>query len=126
MIRTRHAALFVAALVMAEPGFAQEAMTTDELLALTKDGRTIRLGGPGTGYSGELVLNADGTGKGAAETDSGKKLTLTGSWRIGDGAFCRKWKEFDDGAEVCETWKKTSDNSVDVYVGDNKVGVNSW
>ncbi len=112
--------------VLAMGAYAQDAMTTEELQSLTDGGKEIMLGGEGHGYSGTLMLNADGTGIGGATTDAGDKLTITGTWHIADGKFCRTWNEFDGGAEVCEVWKKTSENSVDVYKGDAKLGVNSW
>ncbi|MDJ0640372.1 MAG: hypothetical protein QNJ20_16215 [Paracoccaceae bacterium] len=117
----------VAAALFAGPALTQgRAMTQDQLKELTADGVTLKLGGEGHGYSGELMLAADGTGKGAAKTDDGTVLSLTGTYEVRDGQFCRSWMEFSDGAEVCETWMLTSDNSVDVMVDGNKIGVNSW
>src|SRR5689334_7902566 len=81
---------------------AEDAMTGAELTALLSGGKTIGLGGKGEGYSGELTLNADGTGKGQAKTDDGKVLTLTGTWRIEGDQFCPTCQEFNDGKEVCE------------------------
>lgn len=101
-------------------------MTQDQLEKLTANGVTLKLGGEGHGYSGVLQLTADGTGKGSAKTDDGTVLSLTGSYEVRDGQFCRSWVEFDAGAEVCETWIFTSENSVDVMVDGNKIGVNSW
>lgn len=108
--------------------FAQDgtAMTNDELTALTANGVTLVLGGDGMGYNGELALAADGTAKGGAKMDNGNELSIAGTWSIKDGKFCRTWADLDDGKEVCETWIKTSDNSVEVYNGDQMVGVNSW
>lgn len=101
-------------------------MIQEQLTALTKSGRTLQLGGPGEGYGGELRLSRNGTGKGEAVTDDGNRLTLTGTWEIRDGEFCRAWEEFGDGAEMCERWILTSPASVDVFLGDRKIGVNSW
>ena len=119
----------IAALALATSALQAQAgdpMTQAELAELTSGGVTILLGGPGEGYSGTLVLAADGTGAGTAKTDSGTELTLTGTWEVRDGKFCRSWQEFDDGAEVCETWILTGENSADVFNGDQKIGVNSW
>ncbi len=101
-------------------------MTGDQLSALLAGGKTIGLGGPGAGYDGELVLNADGTGAGQATTSEGDELTLTGTWSIKGDQFCRAWKEFDDGAEVCETWVPDGENRVRVLVNGEEVGVNHW
>ena len=117
----------ITTVLVAGPTLAQDtAMSQDQLEALTADGVTLKLGGEGLGYSGELMLAADGTGKGSAKTDDGTVLSLTGTYEVRGGQFCRSWMEFDDGAEVCETWMLTSDNSVDVMVDGNKIGVNSW
>lgn len=102
------------------------AMTKDELTALTANGVTLVLGGDGMGYKGELALAADGTAKGGAKMDNGNELSIAGTWAIKDGKFCRTWTDLDGGKEVCETWIKTSDNSVEVYNGDQMLGVNSW
>ncbi len=101
-------------------------MTGDQLTALLSGGKTILLGGPGAGYDGEVVLNADGTGAGQAKTAEGDELTLTGTWSIKGDQFCRAWKEFDDGAEVCETWVPDGENRVRVLVNGEEVGVNHW
>jgi hypothetical protein len=101
-------------------------MTTEELSALTADGVTLTLGGAGLGYTGELELSADGTAKGGAKMDNGNELSIGGTWAIKDGKFCRVWTDLDDGKEVCETWIKTSDTSVEVYNGDQMLGVNAW
>lgn len=101
-------------------------MTGEELSALTANGVTLTLGGDGMSYKGELALAADGTGKGGAKLDNGNELSIAGTWAIKDGKFCRTWTDLDDGKEVCETWIKTSDTSVEVYNGDQMLGVNSW
>ncbi|HEY6919543.1 MAG TPA: hypothetical protein VI412_09780 [Tabrizicola sp.] len=101
-------------------------MTNDELAALTANGLTLTLGGDGMGYKGELALASDGTAKGGAKMDNGNELSIAGTWEIRDGKFCRTWADLDGGKEVCETWVKTSDNSVEIYNGDQKLGVNSW
>ena len=120
-------ATYVATCVVLAAGpVLADQMTQEELSALTAGGRTITLGGPGQGYSGTLELAEDGTGAGTATTDAGAKLTLTGTWEVRDGMFCRTWTEFDDGAEICETWVETEPGTADVMVDGNKVGVNSW
>lgn len=101
-------------------------MTGEELTALTANGITLQLGGSGMGYAGELVLTNDGKGDGGVTMDNGDKLSIVGTWAIKDGKFCRAWQDLDDGKEVCETWMKTSDRSVEVYNGDKMLGVNSW
>ena len=101
-------------------------MTNAELTALLGNGKTIGLGGPGTGYIGELAMNADGTGKGQAKTDKGRIIPVVGTWKIKDDQVCRIWKDLDDGKEVCETWEKDGTNRVQVMVDGKSVGVNFW
>ena len=101
-------------------------MTTGELTELTAKGITLKLGGAGQGYAGTLKLKKDGTGKGGAKTDSGKKIEIQGTWFIANDKFCRTWAGLDDDQEVCEKWCLTSGNSVDVYKGNKVIGVNSW
>lgn len=104
-----------------------KAMTNSQLTELTANGITLKLGGEGHGYAGSLKLKKDGTGKGAATTDSGDKIDLAGTWYVADGKFCRTWKGGNQsGKEVCEKWCLTSDRSVDVLVGKKVIGVNSW
>ena len=113
---------------LASAAFSQSGtpMTNEELTALTANGVTLSLGGKGMGYTGELVLTADGRGDGSATMDSGDKLSIAGTWAIKDGKFCRVWADLDGGKEVCETWIKKTDTSVEVYNGDQMLGVNSW
>lgn len=101
-------------------------MTEAQLTDLLKNGATLQLGGEGQGYSGSLKLNKNGKGNGKAKTDDGTEISLKGTWSIKGDQFCRKWKGIDGGNEVCETWVLTSPRSVDVYNGDQKIGVNSW
>ncbi|MDQ1249750.1 MAG: hypothetical protein QG597_4126, partial [Actinomycetota bacterium] len=111
--------LFAAAAIVAfaTASAAEETMTGADLTELLSGGKTIKLGGPGMGYSGELVLTADGKGKGEAETEDGKNtFVLEGTWEIKGDTFCRKWAAFDDGKEVCETWVMTEPNKVKVTV----------
>ena len=116
-----------AASIAAGTALAQgKPMTQGQLEQLTGNGVKLQLGGPGEGYSGELILTADGRGSGAVTTDSGNKLTLTGTYEIRNGQFCRKWVEFNDGAEACETWLLTTGNSATVMFNGEKIGVNSW
>jgi hypothetical protein len=97
--------LAVMAAACSGSAMADETMTGDQLAELLADGKTIMLGGPGTGYSGELVLTADGKGKGEAKTDDGSKtFVIEGTWEIRDDKFCRIWAEISEGKEVCETW----------------------
>jgi hypothetical protein len=86
-------------------------------------GKTVHLGGPGTGYSGDLVLSPDGTGSGSATTDDKKKIKLQGTWKIKDDTFCRTWKGIDKGKEVCETWLLVEPNKVKVLL---EIGSNWW
>ena len=120
------ASLFAASVACGAALADEAGMTGDQLTALLAGGKTIGLGGPGSGYDGELVLNADGTGSGQAKTAEGDELTLTGTWSIKGDQFCRAWKEFDDGAEVCETWVPDGENRVRVLVNGEEVGVNHW
>jgi hypothetical protein len=47
------------------------------------------LGGEGEGYKGDLEIYPDGTGKGQAVTDKGKKIMIEGTWEIvGDEFPC--------------------------------------
>lgn len=125
----RRTAAFLAVMLGAflTPAAAKETMTGAQLTELLSQGKTIRLGGPGMGYSGELVLAADGTGRGEAKTEDGKNtFVLEGTWVIKGDTFCRSWAAFDDGKEVCETWIMTEPNKVRVTVDGKDVGVNSW
>jgi hypothetical protein len=120
-------ALCVFAMGVGAAHAAGKAMTGDELTALLANGKTVKLGGKGTGYSGTLDLKADGTGSGSAKSDDGKsQFTLEGTWEIRSGKFCRKWAAVDGGEEVCETWVKDGANKVKVMNGKKQIGVNSW
>jgi hypothetical protein len=101
-------------------------MTGAELTALLGNGKSIGLGGPGSGYAGTLILTANGAGKGEVKTDDGTLLTLTGQWRVKGDQFCRTWQEFDGGKEVCETWERDGDNQVRVLVDGKPIGINHW
>ena len=106
---------------------AEEAMTGEQLKELLSADKTIKLGGPGTGYSGELLLTADGKGKGEAKTDDGKNtFRIEGTWEIRDDTFCRTWTELDEGKEVCETWLLVEPKKVTVKDGDRVLGTNYW
>ena len=100
-------------------------MSGEDLKALLSDGLTMKLGGPGEGYSGEVKLDPNGKGSGSAVLDNGKTLDITGIWEIVGDQFCREWR-FDDFKRTCETWRKTGPRRVDVLVDGKKVGVNSW
>ena len=101
-------------------------MTGEELKALFAADKTINLGGPEEGYTGTLMIKADGSGVGTAKTSGGKVIVLEGTWYVKKDNFCRKWKDLDKGKEVCEAWKKIGDNRVEVQVKKKKVGVNWW
>lgn len=105
---------------------ADKALKEGDLKALLASGKTFQLGGKGMGYSGTLDLSADGAGTGSAKTDDGTVIKISGSWQIKGDKFCRTWKELDGGKEVCETWRLTSPNHVDVFRGKKKIGANSW
>ena len=102
---------------------ASESLTGAQLNELLSGGKTIHLGGPGSGYSGELVLTPDGKGSGSAVTDAKKKIKLQGTWVIKDDKFCRTWKGIDGGKEVCETWLLIEPKKVKVLL---EIGANSW
>ena len=124
------AGLLLAATAMAvvtTASAADETMTGVQLTELLSAGKTIKLGGPGMGYSGELVLTPDGKGKGEAKTEDGSKtFAIEGTWEIKGDAFCRTWTDLDEGKEVCETWVMTEPKKVKVMNGENELGVNSW
>lgn len=112
--------------LLAGPALAEEAMTGDELEALLGDDRTIGLGGPGTGYEGDLAFKSDGTATGSAKTDKGEVIQIEGVWYIVGNQLCRAWKAVDDGEEVCETWIKDGDNKARVLVDGKEIGINHW
>jgi hypothetical protein len=112
--------------VSAGAALAGDTMTGAELTALLANGKTIKLGGPGTEYNGELAMNADGTGKGQVKTNGGRVIKVEGTWKINGDQVCRIWEDLDDGKEVCETWEKDGTNRVQVMVDGESVGVNYW
>lgn len=108
-------------------------MSGEQLNQLLASGKTLILGGDDEGYKGELVLKADGTGKGQAITDNGKTLKIDGTWEIVGDEFCRVWKEISEGKRICERWVVIGENKVRVYsrlegkTGKyKKSGLNSW
>ncbi|MGD9479747.1 hypothetical protein [Shinella sp. G-2] len=101
-------------------------MKEAELKSLLGGGKEIQLGGEGLGYKGTLSLTAEGTAVGSAQPDSGDKIDIKGKWRIKGNKFCRTWEGLDKGKEVCETWRSIAPNKVEVYVGKEMTGVNSW
>jgi len=125
-ISTAIVATAAAILASSTGTFAGDAMTGAELTALLGNGKTIKLGGPGTGYTGELAMNADGTGKGKAKTDGGKIINVVGTWKINGNQVCRIWEDLDDGKEVCEIWEKDGTNRVQVMVDGKSIGINYW
>ncbi len=120
------AVLFALVMVPVSAGAADKTLNEADLTTLLAGGKTLGLGGKGMGYSGTITLTADGKGDGSAKTDGGTVITINGTWRIKGDRFCRTWKDLDDGKEVCETWRLTSPNHVDVYNGKKKIGANSW
>lgn len=119
--------IFFALSMMAIPaGAAEKTLSEADLTKLLAGGKTLALGGKDMGYTGTVTLTADGRGDGSAKTDDGTVITINGTWLIKGDRFCRKWKGLDAGKEVCETWRLTSPNHVDVYNGKEKIGANSW
>ncbi|WP_299677134.1 hypothetical protein [uncultured Roseobacter sp.] len=118
----------IAALISTTVAVAETkgALKNKHLTMLIENGITLKLGGEGHGYVGSLKLTKDGRGTGSAKTDSGRTINIDGTWAVKGDQFCRTWKDLDEGKEVCETWISTSPRSVDVYKGDQKLGVNSW
>lgn len=116
----------IALTLFAASALAASAMSGKELTALLKEGKTLTLGGPKEGYSGELVVSKDGSAHGEAKTADGKIIKIDGTWHIKGDKFCRTWKGLDGGKEVCETWNKAGANSVRVIVGKKDAGLNSW
>lgn len=119
-------ALVAFALSLTAASGEEKDMKESDLTALLEGGKTLQLGGKDMGYSGSLVLSADGTGKGSAKTDDGTEIVLEGKWRIRGDKFCRTWEAIDDGREVCERWRLVAPNSAEIYQGQEKVGLNSW
>ena len=101
-------------------------MTGPQLKSLLEGGKDLILGDSEHGYHGELRLNPDGTGKGQALTNRGKKFIIEGTWEIVGDEFCRTWKDMDDGKTVCERWILIKENKVEVHTSAGKIGVNSW
>ncbi len=127
MVRVFPVSIAVALLIASSAvAFAGDAMDGAELMAVLKDGKLLKLGGPGLGYSGNLMMNSDGTGKGQAKTDSGEVIPLVGTWKIKGDQVCRVWEALDDGKEICETWEKDGSNRVQVMVDGKSIGVNAW
>ncbi len=120
--------IFAVALAVALAGCETsraEDMSGEDLKALLANGLPMKLGGPGEGYTGEVKLEADGTGAGSAVLDDGTKLDITGTWEVVGNQFCRKWA-FDDFKRTCETWRKLGPNKAEVFVDGKRIGVNSW
>ena len=116
--------LLVASAALAQSGTA---MTTEQLTQLTANEITLKLGGEGMGYAGSLKLSNNGKGEGSVNVNAGGgKHSISGTWKIEDGKFCRIWKDVNKGQQVCETWYLTAERAVEVYNGKQKIGVNSW
>jgi len=77
---------------------SEKQMTGTELKQLLESGITLKLGGEGEGYQGDLVLLPDVTGKDQYVTTKGKKGRI----------------EVTHGERVCERW---------IVIGENKVEV---
>ncbi len=122
--------LFTSGAIMAAA--SEKQMTGTELKQLLESGITLKLGGEGEGYEGDLVLLPDGTGKGQWVTTKGKKGKIDGTWEIVGDEFCRVWKEVTNGEKVCERWIVIGENKVEVRRKDKKsgkykkAGTNSW
>jgi hypothetical protein len=122
--------LFTSGAIMAAA--SEKQMTGTELKQLLESGITLKLGGEGEGYEGDLVLLPDGTGKGQAITDKGEKIILEGTWEIDGDEFCRVWEGLTNGESVCERWIVIGENKVEVRRKDKKsgkykkAGINSW
>ena len=103
--------IFVAlsSLVLSSANAAEKKMSGADLKALLKDGKTIKLGGPGE-----------------AKTDGGTIIKIEGVWVIKGNKFCRTLSGLDGGKETCETWVLVGDNKAHVMDGKKKVGVNQW
>lgn len=110
-----------------ETTLAADAMTGRELRDLLGQGKELILGGKTMGYTGRLVLSANGTGLGQAKLNDGTTVPIKGIWHIKGNNFCRTWEAGRDaGKEICELWVKSGKNSVRVMVGKKEYGVNSW
>ena len=106
---------------------ADHTMTGAELTSLLSGGKTITMGGPGLGMTGQLIVNGDGTASGSGKLDSGQTFTIAGSWVIKSNQFCRTWQGGrDSGKRVCETWILSAPNVAKVMVKNKQVGQNSW
>jgi hypothetical protein len=106
---------------------ADQKMTGAQLTALLSQGKTLTLGGPGTGMSGELTISADGTAVGHGQGDKGFKFDIEGVWKIKGDQFCRTWKGGrDSGKEVCETWIVVAPNKAKIMANGKDIGLKSW
>nr|CAD6609999.1 hypothetical protein RTCK_02233 [Rhizobium sp. TCK] len=126
MKKRSYAILLVLGVTITGSGAQAKDLANDDLKALLSAGKTLQLGGEGTGYSGTLAVSSDGTAKGLAKTDAGQEIVINGTWRIEDNRFCRTWETLDQGREVCERWELVGTDKVEVYNGDEMIGVNSW
>jgi hypothetical protein len=117
----------VLALVATNASAADHKMTGAELTTLLGHGKTVMMGGPGLGMTGQLVVNADGTASGSGKVDSGQTFNISGTWLIKANQFCRTWQGGrDSGKQVCETWVLTAPNVARVMVKNKQIGQNSW
>ena len=97
-----------------------------QITKLLNNGEQLILGGPNEWYLGSLSLLADGTGEGKVTLNAGGKINFTGTWEVRNEKFYRIWSSIGDENEICETWLKTSANSVVVMANGEKIGVNLW
>lgn len=117
----------------ADTGSPAGALSQTELDALTANGMSMNIGTPGSGFSGEFQLTANGTGSGYFDNPEGERTRLRGTWENRDGQFCRVWDVVDArgttvsaGEDVCEDWVRIDDRSVAVLVDGRQIGVNRW
>jgi hypothetical protein len=127
------AALPLLAAGCAQTGGPEDTLSQAELEAVTADGLSMDIGTPGSGFSGEFTLMADGTGSGYFDNPEGERTRLRGPWEIRNGQFCRSWDIVDasgatisEGEDVCEDWVRIDDTSVAVLVDGRQIGVNDW
>jgi hypothetical protein len=102
-----------------------KAMKGTEITALLKDGKTIRVTSAGKGYTGEVVLTADGKGAGTGKTSDGKTVQLAGTWSIKKNRFCHLWTGVDT-KEVCERWIMIEPKKIRVVVKKQETAVIAW
>jgi hypothetical protein len=130
---TTFAALTLVLAGCADTGGPAGALSQSELEAVTANGLSMDIGTPGSGFSGEFRLTADGRGSGYFDDPQGARTRLNGTWEIRNGQFCRVWDIVDaagatisTGEDVCEDWVRIDDTAVAVLVDGRQIGVNDW